>query len=398
MITLLRKIFIRNYKDLSNPKVRGQHGLLASIGGIIINLILFGIKLVIGILSLSLSIISDAINNLTDMFSCFINLIGFKIASKPADDDHPYGHERVEYIAGMAVSFIILAVAILLCYTSVTKLISQDKNITIDYLTFIILGVAIIGKILLGLYYYSIGKLLNSVSLKAAMQDSINDVICTAGVLGASIIIYFFPDLWFIDPIVSILISIFIFYSGIKMIKETSDPLIGITPNHSLVKSILKDIKEHDVVLGIHDLVFHSYGPTNMFMTLHVEVDAYENMMDVHDSIDNIEVLIKEKYGVMLTIHMDPIDTKNIEIPILKEHIHIFLSELSENLSFHDLRIVYGPTHTNVLFDIVITHSCKLKKDDIVDYLTKKFNELDEKYRLVVSFDTNYINMDDSKE
>lgn len=391
MITLLRKIFIKDYKNLSSSKVREKHGLLASIGGIFINLILFAIKLLIGILSLSLSIISDAINNLTDMFSCIVNLLGFKIASKPADKDHPYGHERVEYITGMIVSLIILAVALVLCYTSIMKLINHEHDVSINYLTFIILSVAIVGKILLGLYNYSIGKLINSVSLKAAMQDSINDAICTTGVLISSIIMYFVPTLWYVDPIVSILISIFIFYTGIKMIKETSSPLIGINPNHEFVKNIVDDIKKHSEVIGIHDLAFHSYGPTKMFMTIHVEVDGYADMILTHDTIDNIEQEIKRKYDVNLTIHMDPIDTKNEEIPILKEHINEWLNQIHPNLTFHDLRIVYGPTHTNVLFDIVLNHEIKIKEEKIIEYLTKQFANLDEKYRLVITFENSYL-------
>ena len=391
MITLLRKIFIKDYKNLNSSKVREKHGLLASIGGIIINLLLFAIKILIGILSFSLSIISDAINNLTDMFSCIVNLLGFKIASKPADEDHPYGHERVEYITGMIVSFIILAVSVLLFYTSIQKLIYHENDVHIDLLTFIILGVAIGGKVLLGLYYYSIGKLINSVSLKAAMQDSLNDAICTTGVLVSSIIMYFIPSLWYIDPIVSILVSLFIFYSGLKMVKETSNPLIGIGPNHELVKKIVDDIKTFEGVLGVHDLVFHSYGPTNMFMTIHVEVDGYANMIDTHDTMDNIEITIKEKYGVNLTVHMDPIDTKNEEIPYLKQHITNWLIELDEKISFHDLRIVYGPTHTNVLFDIVLDFKTKIKKEDISSFLMNKFNELDKKYRIVITFESNYL-------
>lgn len=391
MITLLRKIFIKDYKNLNSIKVREKHGLLASIGGIIINLLLFAIKILIGILSFSLSIISDAINNLTDMFSCIVNLLGFKIASKPADEDHPYGHERVEYITGMIVSFIILAVSVLLFYTSIQKLIYHENDVHVDLLTFIILGVAIGGKVLLGLYYYSIGKLINSVSLKAAMQDSLNDAICTTGVLVSSIIMYFIPSLWYIDPIVSILVSLFIYYSGLKMVKETSNPLIGIGPNHELVKKIVDDIKTFEGVLGVHDLVFHSYGPTNMFMTIHVEVDGYTNMIDTHDTMDNIEITIKEKYGVNLTVHMDPIDTKNEEIPYLKQHITNWLIELDEKISFHDLRIVYGPTHTNVLFDIVLDFRSKIKKEDVSSFLMNKFNELDKKYRIVITFESNYL-------
>ena len=391
MITLLRKIFIKDYNNLSSPVVREKHGLLASFGGIFINLLLFAFKLLVGILSFSISIISDAINNLTDMFSCIVNLIGFKIASKPADKDHPYGHERVEYITGMIVSFIIIAVAIILGYSSITKIINQEKDTAFTITTFVILGVAVVGKVLLGLYYYRIGKLINSLSLKATMQDSINDAICTTVVLITSIICYFLPDLWFLDPAISIAVALFILYSGIKMVKETSNPLIGITPDHQLVQDIVKDIKQHDCVIGIHDLVFHSYGPTKMFMTVHVEVDGYTDMILAHDEIDNIEKDINDKFGVLLTVHMDPIDTKNEEIPFIKNHLDKWIKEVSDKISYHDLRIVYGPTHTNVLFDIVVSYEEKKPLDQIKTELSERVMSLDKKYRVVITVDRNYL-------
>lgn len=391
MITFLRKKFIKDYTNLSSPKVREKHGLLASIGGIFINLLLFAFKLVVGIVSLSISIISDAINNLTDMFSCVVNLIGFKIASKPADKDHPYGHERVEYITGMIVSFIIIAVAIILGYSSIMKIINKESAQAFSIATFIILAAAIIGKVLLGLYYYKIGKIINSLPLKAAMQDSINDAICTTGVLITSIICYCLPNLWFLDPAVSICIALFILYSGIKMVIETSNPLIGITPDHELVQSIIKEIKKYNCVMGVHDLVFHSYGPTKMFMSIHVEVDGYMDMILAHDEIDNIEHDIYKMFGVHLTVHMDPIDTKNEEIPVLRNHLDKYIKEVSDKISYHDLRIVYGPTHTNVLFDIVVSYDEKKDIDLIVQELTQKIMSMNEKYRVVITVDRNYV-------
>lgn len=220
MITLLRKLFIKDYKNVNNPKVRERHGILAALGGVFINLLLFTFKLIIGLLTVSMSIISDALNNLTDLFSCFVNLFGFKIASKPADKEHPYGHERVEYIAGMIVSFIIVAVAILLGYTSIMKLIQHDSELDFSNSTwaFVILGGAILAKLLLGFFYYGIGKAINSVTLKASMQDSLNDVLCTSAVLIATIIQFFFRELWWLDPAMSIVVALFILYSGVKMI------------------------------------------------------------------------------------------------------------------------------------------------------------------------------------
>ena len=339
MVTLLRKIFIKNYDKVNDPKVREKHGLLAPIGGIFTNVVLFIIKLIIGIFAGSMAIISDAINNLTDLISCFVSLIGFKLANKPADDDHPYGHERLEYITGMIVSFIIIAVGIVLCYTSIKSLINKDIDPTFTIASFIILGVAIIGKILLGLFYNGIGNAINSVAIKASRQDSFNDAISTAVVLAATIVKFFVPSLWWLDPALSIAISLFILYSGIKLVGETVSPLIGLTPDSEFVKSITKGILSYNKILGIHDIICHSYGPNRIFMTLHAEVDGYSNIMEIHDTIDNIEMEIGKKYGVEITIHMDPLDTKNKEIPILKEIISKTIENIDRKNKLYKLNI-----------------------------------------------------------
>ena len=391
MVNLIRKIFIKDYMNVKDKKVREKHGLVASIGGIIVNIILFVVKLLIGLFAGSRAIISDAINNLTDLVSNVVSLIGFKIASKPADKKHPYGHERVEYVTGMIVSFMIIAVAIVLGYTSIMALINHDVNVTFTIASFIVLGVAIVGKILLGLFYHGMGKAIDSVSLKANMQDSFNDAISTGAVLVAAIIIYFFPSLWWLDPAISIAVALFILYSGIKLVMETTSPLIGLTPDSDFVKSILKDVKSYKGVLGIHDLVVHSYGETKIFITLHVEVDAYVDVMESHDLIDNIENEVGKKYGIELTIHMDPIDTKNPELVILKEIIAKTLGKFHKELTFHDLRVVKGPTHTNVLFDVVLPLGSKINQDEIIDALKKAILKADSKYKTVIKIDNAYI-------
>lgn len=390
MITLLRKIFIKNYDKVNDPKVREKHGLLASIGGIFTNIVLFVIKLIIGIFVGSMAIISDAINNLTDLISCVVSLLGFKIANKPADEDHPYGHERIEYITGMIVSFIIIAVGILLCYTSIKSLINKEINPTFTIASFIVLGIAILGKFLLGLFYNGIGNAINSVSIKASRQDSFNDALSTTIVLIAAIVKFYVPSLWWLDPALSICIGLFILYSGIKLVKETVSPLIGLTPDSEFVQNITNDILSHKEVLGIHDVICHSYGPSKIFITLHVEVDGYANIMEIHDVIDNIEMEVNEKYGAELTIHMDPIDTKNPHIPILKEKIKEILTSLNAKITFHDLRLVVGPTHINVLFDVVIPNGIKIEKSTIISALQSNINPINKKYFLVVKFDSSY--------
>lgn len=391
MITFLRKLFIKDYDKVNNPKVREKHGLLASFGGIFTNITLFTIKLIIGLFAGSMAIISDAINNLTDLISCVVSLVGFKIANKPADDDHPYGHERVEYVTGMIVSFIIIAVALILCYTSITSLINKSVDAEFSIASFIVLVIAILGKIMLGLFYNGIGKAIDSVSLKASKQDSFNDAISTTVVLIAAIVKFFVPALWWLDPALSILIGLFVLYSGIKLVGETVSPLIGLTPDSDFVKNVINDIESYEGVLGTHDVVCHSYGPSKIFITVHVEIDGYANMMEMHDLIDNIEMKIGKKYGAEITIHMDPIDTKNPEIPQLKEVIKATLSSINERITYHDLRLVPGPTHTNILFDIVVPNSLKDLRETIVKTLWKNIKGLDEKYNLVIKIDSSYI-------
>lgn len=391
MVNLIRRIFIKNYKDINDPIVREKHGTVASIFGMVMNVILFAIKFVIGLIASSMSIISDALNNLTDLFSNIASLVGFKIANKPADKKHPYGHERVEYITGMIISFIIIAVGIVLGYTAVNKLITKDVVTTFSIWSFVILAVSIFGKILLGLFNKGMGKAINSVSLKASMQDSFNDAISTSLVLIAAIISYFVGEsVWWLDPVISIAIGGFIVYSGIKLVFETASPLIGLSPDTDFVKAVVQDVLSFKGALGIHDIVCHSYGPTKKFITLHVEVDGYEDVMKLHDMIDNIEEYIAKKYNCEITIHMDPIDTKNKEIPVLKEKIGDILKHISNEITFHDLRLVNGPSHTNVLFDIVIPPVKDINKDEVINALIKGVKEINPKYNLVIKVDNSY--------
>ena len=391
MVTFLRKLFIKNYRNVEDEKVREKHGVLASITGIVINTTLFVIKLLIGIFTASISIISDALNNMTDFGSSIVSLLGFKLAGKDADKEHPYGHQRIEYITGMITSFIIILVAGLLIYNSILTLVNQDSSTSYSIWAFVILGISILLKLVLGFIYSGLGKAINSVALKANRQDSFNDAISTSIVLIASIIQYFFVDLWWLDSSVSLLVALFILYSGIKMIKETASPLIGEVPDLNLIQTIVKDIKSYDGVLDVHDVMFHSYGPTKTFMMCHVEVDGYKDMFKSHDLIDNIEKEISNKYKILLTIHMDPVDTKSEEIPKLHEIISKTLQNLDKNLSFHDLRVVTGPTHTNVIFDVAIPIGVKENKLTITKTLRDEIYKYDSKYILVINFDDNYI-------
>ncbi|HNX16199.1 MAG TPA: cation diffusion facilitator family transporter [Bacilli bacterium] len=400
MVNLLRKIFIKDYRNTGDPKVRRRHGYLASIVGIITNLSLVVFKLTIGILVFSMSIITDALNNFTDMASSIVNLFGFKLANKPADKEHPFGHERIEYIAGLIISFVIIAIAVVLGYTSVMKIINNTptnySNPTVNIAVFIILGVAIITKLLQGLFYRKMAKIINSVSLKASAQDSFNDVITTSAVLIATLvefILYLNGYDIHIDGYMGLAVSIFIIVTGIKLLMETSNPLIGLPPDQKIVHQIVDDILSYPGVLGVHDMMCHSYGPTKVFMTLHVEVDHKVDVLVSHDMIDNIEKEIAQKYNILLTIHMDPIITDSPEINELIAKTQEIISAYpgGESLSFHDFRAVSGPTHTNILFDVVIPSDSLVKDVELLNYLTQEFKKIKSTYHLVINFDHNYV-------
>jgi len=395
MTDLLRKIFIKDYKNVNNPKVRRHHGYLASAVGAVSNLLLFAFKLTIGLLTFSISIITDAVNNLSDMASSVINLVGFKLAGKPADKKHPFGHERIEYIAGMIISFVIIGIAILLGYLSIQKII-KNEGVDISYWVFIILGTAIIVKLWQSLFYKKIGTEINSVSIKASSQDSLNDVISTIAVLIVSIIEFtcaqFGVKIPFdLDGVVGICLAVYIIYVGVKLVIETANPLIGLTPDDELVKTVVADICKYPGVLGIHDLMCHSYGPTKVFMTIHVEVDYRVDVMKSHDLIDNIESEINKKHNVILTIHMDPIDNYSPLVKSLREEVNHILTKYNHRLTFHDFRIVQGDSHTNILFDVVVPHETKIKEDKLKLYLLKEIKKLDPKYNLVIKVDYTYI-------
>lgn len=393
MINLLRRLFIKDYNNVRDPKVREKHGVLAVVVGIITNLLLFAGKITIGILTATYSIITDAINNLSDSINCFVALFGFKLASKPADKKHPFGHQRIEYLAGLIVAFIIIVLAVIMGYSSVMKIINKEPTNLNNYWVFVVLSLSILIKLWQSFFYKKMSKLINSLTLKANSQDSLNDVISTSLILVVTVIIYIWgdkiPNSYLIDPIAGILMALFIIYTGMKLIIETSNPLIGCSPDAELVKQITSDICKYQGVYGIHDVVIHSYGPTTLFMSIHVEVDSSVDVLLSHDLIDTIESEIANKYKIQITIHMDPIVLDSPLIIRLRELIETKLKEYSpkEHISFHDLRVVEGQTHTNVIFDIALPFESKIKEEEIVDYLYKEIKKINKKYFSVIKID-----------
>lgn len=392
MKNILAKLFIKNYKDYQNPNVRNAYGKLCGVVGIVTNLLLCLVKIITGILISSVAILADGINNLSDAGSSIITLLGFKLSSIPADSDHPFGHQRIEYISGMIVSFIILIIGVLLMKTSIEKIISPSEAIPQKQIliTMIILAIAILIKLWQSLFYKRNGKLINSTTLIATSQDSLNDCISTSVVLFSMIISYIFPSV-ILDGYMGVVVSIFIIISGIGLIKETISPLIGEAPTREFIDEVADRILNYDGIIGIHDLVIHTYGPAKTFITVHAEVDANVDIRISHDIIDNIEHDFMDKSNINLVIHMDPVDLRCEETRKLKSVATDVLGTISPELRFHDFRIVKGPTHTNIIFDVVVPIGFEMTNESLKKEIDLKFKEVDEKYNTVVTVDQELI-------
>lgn len=366
MTNLLAKIFIKNSSNTTDPTVRKNYGTLSSIVGITVNFILAAFKMLAGLLSGSVAIIADAFNNLCDSGTSVITLISFKISSKPADKEHPFGHARIEYIASMIVSFIILLVgAELLLDSGKTLLgIGEAKNTDITNVTIIILGVSILLKLWLGLFYRKIAKTIDSTVIAAASADSFSDSFATAAVLASSIIIKI-TNWVILDAIVGIAVSIPIIIAGLKILNETKDILLGEGPVDETVKDIERIIAEFPDIIGIHDLMVHNYGPNRFVASLHAEVDGKKDIYYLHDMIDNAERSINEELQITCTIHMDPIVTDDENVIELKSFLIETMKENGLDFPIHDFRTVIGQTHTNMIFDVVLPFDHPMTADEV---------------------------------
>lgn len=369
MKKLLLKLFVKDYQNVNDPMVRNAYGVLAGFFGIVTNLIICVVKIVIGILSGSLSILADGINNLSDAGASIVTFVGFKIASKPADEDHPFGHQRMEYLSGLFVSILILMIGGTLLIDSIKQLINPDP-MKISVITIVILSASILVKLMQMLFYRSLGKDINSTTLIATGIDSLNDCISTFAVI-VGLIIFHFTGFARIDGIIGIFVAGFIIVAGIKLLKETMDPLLGVMPEKAEIDRIAHKIKGYDGVLGIHDLIIHNYGPSKTFVSVHVEVDKDIDIMLSHDMIDNIEMDFKKQDNINLIIHMDPVDLHDEETNTLKKLVEEILKEYDERLTFHDFRIVKGVTHTNIVFDVVMPIKYEMTPSELRNDLIK---------------------------
>lgn len=388
MVTLLARLCIKDYRNTENPSVRGAYGILCSIVGIVLNLLLFAGKYLAGSLSGSLAIMADAFNNLSDAASSFVTLIGFRFAGRGPDTDHPFGHGRYEYISGLVVSFLILLMGIELGQSSIEKIL-QPEAMEGGWLTVLILLVSIAVKFYMHRYNRKIGEKIDSAAMKATAMDSLSDSIATAVVLICTVI-YLATDVN-LDGWGGGLVALFIIYTGITSIRDTLSPLLGQAPDPEYVQKIETIVKAHPEILGIHDLVVHDYGPGHRLISLHGEVSGDGDIYVLHDVIDRIEQELHEKLGCEAVIHMDPIAANDEHVNAMREKVEELLAQWDSRISLHDFRMVEGPTHTNLIFDAVVPQDLAATEETAKKKIEQLIAQLGEQYRAVVKIDRFYV-------
>ena len=362
MIKLLAKIFIKNHNDYQNEKVRSQYGILCGAFGIFLNAVLFTLKFVFGTLAASVAMVADAFNNLSDAASSVVQILGFKLSTKKPDPDHPFGHGRIEYISGLIVSFLILYMGVALLKDSVLSIMHPKKPDT-SILSIIIMGIGVLVKLYMYLYNHLISRKIDSVAMDVVAKDSLNDVIST-GVVIIAIIGSRFTTLP-LDGIGGVVVAAFILKTGFEAAADTVAPLLGTAPSAELVYQIEEELMKHKPIIGMHDLVVHDYGPGRMMISLHAEVPGNLNIFSLHDVIDIAEHDISVRFNCHVVIHMDPVDTENKRLAELKEILAEEIVKVNPELKYHDVRMVPGDTHTNLIFDVVKPYSCILTDDQL---------------------------------
>ena len=388
MTNLLVKWFVKDYKNVEQAEVRTRYGVMASLVGVCCNLFLFLIKVLVGILIHSISVIADAFNNLSDAASSVISFVGVKLAERPADKEHPFGHGRYEYIAGLAVAFLVLQVGFS-CFGSSLDKIWHPQEVAFSWYTVLILCIPIAVKIWMGVFNRTLGKRIQSTVLKATAADSFGDV-CITGATVLSLVVGHISGLK-IDGFMGVIVSVFVMIAGIKIIKETLEPLLGEAVPMEVYRKVTDYVESYPCVYGRHDLIVHNYGPTKLMATIHAEVANDLDIEDIHEEIDMIERNAMEDLGILLVIHMDPIAVHDERLSYLKKRINEIVKEIEPHGSIHDLRIVNGVHQINLIFDLTLPHERKEHADVIRQQVIAKMRAEDERYTCVIQVEHGYI-------
>ncbi len=387
MVHLLARFFIKNQEDTSSPEVRQAYGMLCGFVGIFFNILLFAGKFFAGALSHSIAITADAFNNLSDAASSVITLVGFKMAGQKPDPDHPFGHGRIEYISGLLVSVMILVMAFELLKSSVLKIITPEE-LSYSPTIVAILIASILVKCYMALYNRQVGKIINSAAMKATATDSLSDTLATTVVLIATLVSHFTGVI--IDGYCGVLVALFICYAGLQAAKDTVSPLLGQAPDPEFVSQINDIVMAHDGIMGIHDLIVHNYGPGRVLISLHAEVPADGDILTMHDLIDHIEHELRDTLHCQTVIHMDPVCVDDEETNALKKLVAGYLGEIDHAITMHDFRIVKGPTHTNIIFDVVVPYKFPMTDNELIQAISDKVKADNPNYFTVIEVDKKF--------
>lgn len=387
MTDFLVRCFIKDSENIHAPEVRAAYGILGSITGIICNLLLFAAKLVIGTLSSSIAITADAFNNLSDIASSVISFIGFKLGKKPADARHPFGHGRFEYLAALFISLLIMVLAVQLGISSFQKILQPEKP-QFSLISLIILLLAVGVKLWLAAFNKKMGLKIDSASMAATAADSLNDVLSTSAAIISmlAVLIIDFP----LDGYLGLVVAGFVMYSGFSIARDTINPLLGEAPPKELVEAIKKELLSNKYVLSIHDLTVHNYGPGRRFASVHVEVPGNANIIDVHNMIDQAELKILNQMGIVITIHMDPIDTDDAKTNRLRDMANTAIQKIDQRLSLHDFRIIDGSSRIVLLFDVVVPPGEHLESNNLEERIQKEISSINPIYHCVIHIDYDY--------
>lgn len=388
MISILSRLFIKDYQNKGDAGVRTAYGILCGAVGIVINVLLFVGKFLAGTISGSIAITADAFNNLSDAGSSFITMIGFKLGSQKPDPEHPFGHGRLEYLSGLAVSILVILMGVELFKSSVEKIIHPEIP-EYSTLVLVVLLISIASKLYMAFYNTKVGKSIESMAMAATAKDSLSDTVATSVVLISMLVGHFFSIP--IDGYCGVLVAILIFIAGLTSVKDTIGPLLGQPPEEEFVEEIESIVLNHEIVEGIHDLVVHDYGPGRVMISLHAEVPCDQDILYIHDEIDIIESELRDKLNCEAVIHMDPIAVDDEDVNAAKVIVHEVIENIDETIKFHDFRMVKGESHTNLIFDIVVPFKYKMSDEDIRAKIFSKIKEVDEKYNCVIHVDHAYV-------
>lgn len=384
MTDLILRIFVRDHKNAEDPAVRDKCGRVAGAVGIVTNFLLFLMKIIVGTVFHSVSVTADAVNNLTDSGSSVVTLIGFKMASKPADEKHPFGHARIEYLSGVIVSFIVIFLGLQLGMSSIEKILTPEEN-ALTPVALVVLVISILAKLWQCLFYRKVGRMIKSESVEATSKDSRNDVIATSVVLlGAVITMLTGVNL---DGYMGAAVALFIVFSGVQLTISTADPLLGQAPEGELVQTITEKMLSYPGIIGMHDLAVHNYGVGRCFASAHCEVDAKNDILVSHDLIDNIERDFSRDLGIHMVIHLDPVIVGDARTDALHCKVQSLVTALYPTVTIHDFRVIWGVTHSNIVFDAAVPFAVKDSDAVITQKLEAEIKKLDPDYRTVVTID-----------